>query len=251
MSDSNHSVKIMSFNISSGVRLDGHLDLELTASVIEEAGADIAGLQEVDQNFSERTDFADQVKWLTNRLNMQAAFGPNVTIDTAEGRGPAQAYGNAILSRHPIKSYLNHPLEKLASEEESEQRGLLEAIIEIEGTPIAFFNTHLSLKEKQLAHNVEELLEIIKQKDIPTILTGDFNANPDNPHMMRIEDELNNIFGTTAMYPATFKKQGDHGQTIDFIFCSEHWRVLSAETVDTEASDHRPVLASIKLDPEA
>ncbi|MFD1032746.1 endonuclease/exonuclease/phosphatase family protein [Metaplanococcus flavidus] len=251
MSDSNLPVKIMSFNISSGLRLDGRLDLELTASVIEEADVDIAGLQEVDQNFSERSDFVDQIKWLANRLNMHAAFGPNVTANATGERNQEQAYGNAILSRHPIQSYRNHQLKKLESEKESEQRGLLEAIIEIEGIPIAFFTTHLSLKEKQLAHNVEELLEIIRQEEMPAILTGDFNANPDNPHMLRIADELNNVFGTTALHPITYKKQGDHGKRIDFIFSSEHWRVLSADKIETEASDHRPIFALLQLDPEA
>ena len=251
MPDSILSVKIMSINISSGVTIDGRLDLELTASVIEATNADIAGLQEVDQNFSERTDFADQIKWLAKRLNMYAAFGPNLTAHPADIRWPTRAYGNAILSRYPIQSYQNHLLEKLELGVESEQRGLLEAAIEIEGMPISFFNTHLSLKEEQLEHNVKELLEIIRLKDIPTILAGDFNADPDSPHMIKIEDELNNIFGTTALHPATYKKQGEHGQKIDFIFCSEHWRVLSAETIETEASDHKPILALLQLNPEA
>lgn len=251
MSESDLQIKIMSFNISSGVTIDGRLDLELTASVIEEAEVDIAGLQEVDQNFSERTDFADQIKWLAQRLNMHAAFGPNVTSNLTGGRWPRQAYGNAILSRHPIKSYHNHLLEKLELDVESEQRGLLEATIEIRGKRISFFNTHLSLKEEQLEHNVKELLEIIRLKEGPTILTGDFNANPDNPHMIKIEEELNNIFGTTAMHPATYKKRGEHGKKIDFIFCSEQWRVVHAITIETEASDHRPIFAVLQLPPEA
>jgi len=251
MPDSILSLKIMSFNISSGVTIDGHLDLELTASVIEGADVDIAGLQEVDQHFSERTNFTDQIKWLADRLNMHSAFGPNLIVPPADARWPVHAYGNALLSRYPITSYRNHLLEKLDSGKESEQRGVLEAVIDIEDISIAFFNTHLSLKERQLEHNVKELLEIIREKKVPIILTGDFNANPDSPHMLKIEDELDNIFGSTALHPATYKKQGDHGQKIDFIFCSEHWRVLSAEAIETQASDHKPILATLQLKFEA
>lgn len=251
MSDSILPLRIMSFNIASGLTMDGRLDLELTASVIEEAEVDVAGLQEVDQNFSERTNFTDQIKWLAKRLGMHAAFGPNLTANPADARWPIHAYGNALLSRHPITSYHNHLLKKGETGIESEQRGLIEAAIKINGVSIAFFNTHLSLNKKQLELNVEELLEIIRKSDIPAILTGDFNADPHSPLMMRIEEELNNVFGSTALHPKTYKKQGDHGQKIDFIFCSRHWRVLSAETIETEASDHKPILALVQLNPEA
>lgn len=247
MSESHLPLKIMSFNIASGLTMDGRLDLELTASAIEEADVDIAGLQEVDQNFSQRTDFTDQVKWLSKRLNMHAAFGPNLTINPADARWPIHAYGNAVLSRHPIKSFRNHLLEKVGAGTESEQRGLLEAIVEVDGESIAFFNTHLSLKKRQLELNVEELLDIMRHKDMPVILVGDFNAEPDSPPMKKIEMEFTNVFGSAALYPETYKKQGDHGQKIDFIFCSRHWRVLHAKTIETDASDHKPVLALLQL----
>lgn len=251
MTATDTTLRIMSFNISSGLTLDGRLDLELTASVIEKAEVDIAGLQEVDQNFSERTDFTDQVKWLAKRLNMYVAFGPNLTAHPADAKWPMQAYGNAIVSRYPIRKYQNHLLEKLESGPESEQRGLLEATIDIDDESIAFFNTHLSLNEKQLERNIEELLGIIRSQDLPAILTGDFNAEPDSPHMKRIEEELDNIFGAPASHPETYKKEGDHGQKIDFIFYSRQWQVLEAETIDTEASDHRPILAVLELHPKA
>ncbi|WP_282020688.1 endonuclease/exonuclease/phosphatase family protein [Planomicrobium okeanokoites] len=251
MGNADVALRIMSFNISSGLTMDGRLNLELTASVIENAEVDIASLQEVDQNFSERTDFTDQVKWLAKRLGMHATFGPNLTAHPADAKWPLQAYGNAILSRHPIKSYQNHLLKKLEEGPESEQRGLLEATIEINDEAIAFFNTHLSLNEKQLERNIEELLGIIRNQDLPAVLTGDFNAEPNSPHMKRIEEELDNVFGAPASHPETYKKEGDHGQKIDFIFYSRHWQVLEAETIDTEASDHRPILAVLELYPKA
>ncbi len=251
MIETDLTLRIMSFNISSGLTIDGRLDLELTASVIEEAEVDIVGLQEVEQNFSERSSFMDQVKWLAKRLKMYAAFGPNLTAHPADARWPMQAYGNAVLSRHPIKSYRNHLLEKLGTGPESEQRGLIEATIAVNGKSIAFYNTHLSLKKKQLEHNIEELLKIIRHQELPAILTGDFNAEPDSQHMQRVEEELDNVFGSAAAHPETYKKQGDHGQKIDFIFYSRHWQVLEAETIDTEASDHRPILAVLELYPEA
>lgn len=247
MADALQSLRVMSFNIATGMTEDGRLDLELTASIIEKAEVDIVGLQEVDQHFSERTNFTDQVKWLASRLSLEAAFGPNLTEHPETASWPLQAYGNAILSRHPIKSYQNYLLEKIGSAKESEQRGVLEATIDVNGKSIAFFTTHLSLRRKQLDYNIEQLLEILRKTDSPAVLTGDFNAEPDSRYIRRVEEELDNVFGTAELHPETYKKQGDHGQKIDYIFCSRHWQVEAADVIETDASDHRPILAVLKL----
>lgn len=249
MADALIPISVMSFNIASGQTVDGRLDLELTASTIEKGRADIVGLQEVDQNFSERTNFFDQVKWLANRLGMHAAFGPNLTEHPATAEWPLQAYGNAILSRHPIKSFRNHLFEKVGAAKESEQRGLLEAVIEISGTTLVFFTTHLSLREEQLERNIDQTMEIIRKIGYPAILTGDFNTEPDSHPIKKVEKELHNVFGSAAAHPETYKKQGEHGQKIDYIFCSRHWEVLHAETIETQASDHRPILSVLQLKP--
>ena len=43
-------------------------DLERIAKVIEDSGAEIIGLQEVDNHWAERSNFEDQAKWLADRL---------------------------------------------------------------------------------------------------------------------------------------------------------------------------------------
>ena len=50
-------VKVMSYNIHHAVGQDGILDLERIAKVIEDSGAEIIGLQEVDNHWSERSQF--------------------------------------------------------------------------------------------------------------------------------------------------------------------------------------------------
>ena len=124
---------VMSFNIASGKRIDGKLDLELTAQAIEQGQVDVAGLQEVDRNFSSRSRFWDQAKWLSNRLGMHMAYGPNLVDRGAGGVRPKREYGNAILSRYPVVSFRNHDLSAVeVHPEEFEPRGMLEAVIEME-----------------------------------------------------------------------------------------------------------------------
>jgi endonuclease/exonuclease/phosphatase family metal-dependent hydrolase len=54
------TVTVMSFNIHHGRGTDDVLDLERIAGVIAGSGAGIAGLQEVDRDFAERSDWTDQ-----------------------------------------------------------------------------------------------------------------------------------------------------------------------------------------------
>ncbi|QDM42413.1 endonuclease/exonuclease/phosphatase family protein [Paenibacillus thiaminolyticus] len=72
------------------------------AQVIEESQTDIIALNEVDKYFSRRSDNADQLTWLSDRLCMRHSFfGPAITFSSKTGSVPGQ-YGNAVLSRFPI-----------------------------------------------------------------------------------------------------------------------------------------------------
>lgn len=237
---------VMSFNIASGKRIDGELDLELTAQAIEQGQVDIAGLQEVDRNFSSRSGFLDQAKWLSKRLGMEMAYGPNLIDRGAGGARPKREYGNAILSRYPIVSFKNHDLSAVeVHPEKFEPRGMLEAVIEMAGQRFSFYTTHLSLIDEIVDRNLTEILTITSGNPLPQILVGDFNAAPSTKHIQRFSKHFYNAFGA-GPYPDTYKKQGDHGQKIDYIFIDGHFEPSEAWTVESEASDHVPIVAKIR-----
>ena len=237
---------VMSFNIASGKRIDGELDLELTATAIEQGKVDIAGLQEVDRNFSSRSGFLDQAKWLSKRLGMHMAYGPNLIDRGAGGARPKREYGNAILSRYPIVSSQNHDLSAVeVHPEEFEPRGMLEAVIEVEGRRFSFYNTHLSLIDEEVDRSLTEIIAITSDNPLPQLLVGDFNAAPSTSHIQRFSKHFYNAFGS-GPYPDTYKKQGDHGQKIDYIFHDAHFEAIEAWAIASEASDHVPIVAKLK-----
>lgn len=237
---------VMSFNIASGKRIDGELELELTAQAIEQGRVDIAGLQEVDRNFSSRSKFWDQAKWLSKRLGMNMAYGPNLIDRGAGGTRPKREYGNAILSHYPIVSFKNHDLSAVETHPENfEPRGMLEAVIEVAGQRFSFYNTHLSLIDEIVDRNLTEILTITAGNPLPQLLVGDFNASPSTKHIQRFSKHFHNAFGA-GPYPDTYKKQGDHGQKIDYIFHNNHFESLEAWTIQSEASDHVPIVAKIR-----
>lgn len=123
-------VKVMSFNIAHGMGMDGNVNLENTARIIEQSEAEIIGLQELDRGFSKRSSFMDQVEWLSNRLGMYVAFGANIDLEPTDEGITKQQYGNAVLSKHPIRYQENHLLTQVESPlVHSEQRGLLERLL--------------------------------------------------------------------------------------------------------------------------
>ncbi|MGI2328578.1 endonuclease/exonuclease/phosphatase family protein [Planococcus sp. YIM B11945] len=252
------SVKVMSFNIAHGLGMDGTVDLERTASVIEDSCAGIVALQEVDRFFSERSSFVDQVDWLSKRLGMEAVFGANLDLDPSESERSRRQFGNAILSKYPIKYVENHLLRQVATPfGHNEQRGILEAVIDLQGTHISVFNTHLAFKDEELEVSVNELLKLTERRKFPRIIAGDFNAAPEHTQIKKIRKQFTDSFlhmrrGDAYTYPSYFYEEVTAEQTkpvtrIDYIFSDDELDAVQTAVMNTDASDHLPVLADFIL----
>ncbi|MCJ1909710.1 endonuclease/exonuclease/phosphatase family protein [Planococcus ruber] len=251
-------LKVMSFNIAHGMGMDNRVDLERIAYIIEQSETEVIGLQELDRYFDERSSFIDQVEWLSKRLGMYAAFGANLDFEPLEAERPRRQYGNAVFSKYPIKYVENHLLTEVESPfAPSEQRGILEAVIEVDGTYLSFYNTHLSLKEEQLQLNVDEILSIMDKSQFPKVLTGDFNANPEQPQLNRFRNALNDVFadveeGKSFTYPAPHQDGSDGVMLkpitrIDYIWTDSAMPPKQASVIETSASDHLPIVAELVL----
>ncbi|ANU26672.1 endonuclease [Planococcus versutus] len=251
-------VKVMSFNIAHGLGMDGRVDLERTAEVIEDSCANIIALQEVDRYFSDRSSFMDQVGWLSERLGMYAAYGPNINIAPQDSRRSNHQYGNVILSKSPIIFSENHLLTQVYCPfGNNEQRGMLETVIEIEGSYVSVFNTHLALKEDELATSVDEMLMIFKNSHFPKIIAGDFNAAPSSIHMQKLHHRVKDVFlkmkrGDSYTYPSPYVSSvsGEVFQPatrIDYIFADHYVEVIQVATIKTAVSDHLPIVADMIL----
>lgn len=256
----NISVKVMSFNIAHGMGMDGIVDLEKTAEIIEDSCASIIGLQEVDRFFSERSSFIDQVEWLSERLGMHAAFGANLDIEPAAASETRCQYGNAVLSKYPIKYVENHSLTPVPSDfGTNEPRGILEAVVEVKGRHIHVFNTHLALKEEELKVNIDELLNISGKRHLPRLVLGDFNAPPEHPYLQKLKRHYSDTFlkmkrGDAYTYPAPYKNE-ETGEIykpatrIDYIFACPQLEVIQSAIIQTDVSDHLPIIADFLMVP--
>ncbi|MDM5152987.1 endonuclease/exonuclease/phosphatase family protein [Bacillus sp. DX1.1] len=242
-------IKVMSYNIHHGEGVDAILDLKRIADIIKQSGADIIGLQEVDKHFSERSNFEDQVKWLANYLGMKYTYAANLDYEPLPGEEHRRQYGTAALSKYPILSSKNHLLTNIPYPvNPTEQRGLLETVINVKGNHIRFYNTHLDNKRaEQRDLQIQEILEIAKQKERTSIFAGDFNATPESPEILKMTAQYKDVFAELDQNEDFTIPVDKPNRRIDYIFTSEDVKICTGEVINTFASDHLPITAELML----
>ncbi|MFD4930097.1 endonuclease/exonuclease/phosphatase family protein [Peribacillus butanolivorans] len=237
------NVNVMSYNIHHAEGVDGVLDLERIARIIEEGEADIVGLQEVDNHFSNRSDFQDQAKWLANRLGMFYTYAANLDYNPLNEGEPRRQYGTAILSKYPILKSENHLLPKIGN---TEQRGLSEVTINVKGNHLHVYNTHLALTSAERQIQIEETINIAGESKGPKVIMGDLNATPESNEMKLM---YSNYIDAFANQNEAYTIPAENPtKRIDYIFTSNNIETNGARVIDTLASDHLPVMTTIVLD---
>src|SRR5712692_8391508 len=127
-------MRIVTYNIRGGLGMEGRRSIARIGAVVREAGAEVAGLQEVHQRLPQSA-FQDQPRVLARATGMACLFGPALTL------GPGR-YGNAVLSAAPARRPRVYPLPG-----EGERRAALELDLEMEGRRLTLFCTHFGLTE--------------------------------------------------------------------------------------------------------
>ena len=227
------SVRVMTYNIHSAFDRAGRLDPEAIARVIEGSGADIVVLQEVSRGWLIDAS-TDLVAWLSGRLGMTARF-----------QGTADPiWGNMILSR---SGFLETGSGSLPLAGTLLPRGFVWARIDVgTGDPWLIIDTHLHHIAEEPGPRLEQipvLMDFWNQQP-RTLLMGDLNSEPDWPEMaLPREAGMVDTWSEVGQGDGLSWPADDPFQRIDWIWHSPDLRPLSAETLNTQASDHRPVVA--------
>lgn len=236
-------LKIMTYNIHHGRGTDGQLNLRRIAELIAASDADLIGINEVDRHFGRRSDYVDQMKWMSEYLQLDYAFGPAITSNT-NGEGNERAYGNGLLSRYPITHISNARFHFRFVED----RALLETTVHIDEKPVNVYVTHLSLDPVTHKRQTTFILNRVKQVNHPVILLGDWNMKPGANAWTRLTYHLIDAWQTMHEEPGFTYPSIAPRARLDYIFLSHHFYPVAAEVVHTvpKASDHLPVLVTVK-----
>jgi endonuclease/exonuclease/phosphatase family metal-dependent hydrolase len=196
-----------------------------------------------------RTGGVDQAHTIAECLQMDFHFHPAITIEE-------EAYGDAVLSRLPLRLVRSAKLPPSPSDPNAEPRGAIWVEIDVDGQPVQIINTHLGLGRRERLAQVAALLgnEWIGAPACrgPIVLCGDFNA-------VRFSAAYRQL--TARLRDAQFAIAGHRRHAtwvsnyplvaIDHVFCSGEIDVKSVELPRTRAarlaSDHLPLVVDLSI----
>lgn len=229
--------------------------LELMRQGIARLAPDIIGLQE-DVQLGDRR-LSDELK---AGLGYESAFG------AADELGPGLFLGNSVLSRFHIMSASVHPLPSVRT---LERRSLLMTRLDTPAGVLPFCVTHLNWKPDEGYVREVQARSVIMHMDmeqrmneLPEILVGDFNAEPQSKEIQFLRNHLRDTYGCVGIHggytfdsfinPFALRTSNDR-RRIDYIFVKAPCRPVSANVVLDKcvgrvcASDHFGVLAEIEV----
>lgn len=243
--------RLVTYNVHRCLGVDGRLSPERIADVIAACAPDVVALQELDVRRA-RSGHVDQAVLIAERLAMQLHFHPALRLQE-------EAYGDAILSLHPMRLVRADVLPGLASRPRLEPRGALWVEVMLDGRPLQVINTHLGLLARERDAQIEALTGPgwLGHPDCrePLILTGDFNAPWQTRAYATLARRLLDAqHGHTKRPLRTFPSRFPL-MALDHVFTRgriDIRRVAALATpVARVASDHLPLVVEFELPPAA
>ena len=256
-----NTLKVMSFNIRLGVAKDGpnrwELRKDLVVNVIKKFGPDLLGLQEV---------FPMQAKYLKENLPEYEYYGRSRLVDPQEGEACSVMYRKDRFKETKKSTFWvsETPNEPGSKSWDSSLPRIVNLVNlkdkKIGGEKLIFMNTHFDHRGKVAR---EEAAKIIKnrvgdiEKSMRVVITGDFNSGEGSkPYQSLVGGDLLDTF--RRAHPIRTERESTltawHGRIIgnriDWVLCSPHFQVLSAQINRTHEkgrypSDHYPVTATL------
>ena len=139
------SIRFLTYNVHSCFGADRKADPARIAEVIAECRPDIVALQEVDVGRA-RSGGTDQAHMISTHLRMEAQFHP--ALHLADER-----YGDAVLTALPMRLVRADALPS-----SGEARGALWVEVDVFGTQLQVFVTHLGLRGSERVRQATTLL---------------------------------------------------------------------------------------------
>lgn len=222
------TLRVMSYNVKSGAQTS----LEEVGDVIVAQHPDLLALQEVNVDLEHQ----DQVQLLAARLGFPYVYA------AALSRGLSHTYGNALISRYPLKRVERIDLRASGA---AEPRVAIDVTLCAGATEVRVLATHADVWKP--SPNIDTLCGHLAAKvESPTILLGDLNVRPTDAEPGTIAAHgLVDLIGKLAE-GATFWSDG---KRLDYLYVdpSLEAKATGASIGSSKASDHHPIWADFAL----
>ena len=231
-------VRVAGYNIRHGRGMDDQVDLPRIAEVLHALDADVITLQKVDDR-TERTGEVAQVAVLAELLGYEGLHGPH---------RPYQGgfYGNAILTRLPVRSYRVHEIPPASGS----ALAVREVEVELEGAlapTLSVVSVHLAGSEDERMAQADAVTGFSRDRTSPVVLVGDFNGRPGSSVLARLEHDW--MIGKKAGLCFTYTADTPDRE-IDFVMVRASYSVAvfhHAIIPEPMASDHRLLIAVLRI----
>ena len=243
-------IKIITLNIAHGRGMDGIVDIDRQAELVNRYKPDIVFLQEIDM-YTKGAGERNQIREFSKKVYLPyCSMESNITLEDGY-------YGDGIISRFPISFSVNYLMS--LTDLNHEQRGILCNRISMGTAKINLFSVHLSTYKDERILACKELNRIINKidKNEIIIMGGDFNIGVTRLGKGRYtftpEEEYEeykllgkNLLRIQNEEDTWFSKLGQG--CIDTIFYSKNIQLLKYETIDLEGkSDHSAIYAEFNI----
>jgi endonuclease/exonuclease/phosphatase family metal-dependent hydrolase len=252
------SFRLVTFNIAHGRGLSLYQgfhsaryieqNLKKITKVLTDAEVDFVAMQEVDED-----SYWNKNINLLDVLRLETPYHYSYMGINNSRPGPRSlSYGNALLSRHPIRSGRNEPFAKVTLG----GKGFMYAEIDIGDMRVPVINMHLDFRSKvRRVEQIDRVIRFIESEGCRDesmshpIICGDFNcpAGRSGDAVHRLFDFLEKDKHYTLLperartFPAHFPTR-----TIDFVFMPKRFEIIRVEVLPVYLSDHRPVLVEFE-----
>ena len=242
------TLRVLTYNVHSCIGVDGKLSPSRIARLIAQCDPDIVALQELDVG-RPRTGDVDQAHVIAQELQMQYHFHPALQVEEEQ-------YGDAVLSRFPMRLVQADALPGLSRRSWQEPRGAIWVAIDTGRGELQLLNTHLGLSPRERMMQVNALLgdRWLSNPDFrePGILCGDLNARPRSQVHQRLSRRLDDVQlnGLDNRPAPTFPSRYPLGR-IDHVFVGPQLEVVAVEVPSSQlartASDHLPLVVELRI----
>ena len=233
------TVRIATYNIHRCRGLDGRTNPARIAEVIRAIEPDVIALQEVIGAGPSTAGHAEELGAL---LGMGWVMAP-----TRHLRGAL--FGNAVLSRFPIRNHAQHDLSWKTCEARCAQR----VDVAFGEDTLHLYNVHLGTAFLERRHQAGRLSAILHDRRVeqPKVVLGDFNEWMKGLATSVLSERLQSIDLTKHLrrrrtYPGVFPMVH-----LDHIYYEGEVEVVKVELPRTRlalmASDHLPLVAELKV----
>ncbi|MCW2759089.1 MAG: hypothetical protein JWO46_2835, partial [Nocardioidaceae bacterium] len=235
--DRGATLHVAAWNLRMGYGIDGRFAARAVARTLLREHVDVALVSEIDRGWL-LNGGQDQLRILARLTGMHVAFGAAAD----------PVWGDAILSREPLRDVDSHPFPSYGAVTGAE---VLRARFDWHGSAVTVLSTHLqpgAAGTNDTVGQARRLARLMRREAElgPVIAGGDLNTAPGS----RAWSALLGAGLTDALAsvrPLLTSSADDPTEQIDHLFVSPELTTSRPRTLTSELSDHLPVLLDVRV----